>query len=159
MRKLFAPIILLLAIAGLAFAQSPGVFHFSGSSFREGTSPGITAIAAQDGLLPSITSDEAPAKPAKLSAGSGGLALLCYVQQSGGKLEAKGGYQPIAGAPIEITGTGLKLMARTDEAGYLFLALPAGQYEVKFSPFTKKIRIDKGKNTLAAIRGGKRMVD
>lgn len=158
MKRLFAPALMLLAIAGLAMAQTT-LFHFDGTAFQEGTSTGVTSISAVDGYLPSAENEKTPAKPAKLPAGSGGLALLCYVQQSGGKLTGTGGYHPIASAPVEISGPRIKLMARTDESGYLFLALPAGQYEVKYAPFSKKIRIEKGKNTLAAIRGGKRMVD
>lgn len=157
MKRLFVPV-LLLAIAGLAMAQE-AQFHFDGTAFQEGTLPGITSISAVDGYLPSAENEQAPAKPAKLPAGSGGLALLCYVQQSGGKLTGAGEYQPIAGAPIEVSGTRIKIVVRTDETGYLFLALPVGQYEVKYAPFSKKIRIEKGKNTLAAIRGGKRMID
>jgi hypothetical protein len=158
MKKLPALIYMVLAIAMPAMGQSPGLFHFTGTSFQEGAGSGAAPISVQDGFLPA-TANKVPAKAVKLPSGSGGIALLCYVQKSGGKMGSKGGYDPIVGAPIEVNGEGMKFMARTDESGYLFLALPAGQYEIKFSPFAQKIRIDKGKNTLTAIRGGKRMVD
>lgn len=158
--KLLAIIVaLLIASVGIVMAQPPTTFHFTGMEFKDGAGQGVASLVAPEGFLPSRGGEDTPAPAAKLPAGSGGLALLCYVQTSGGKAEGRPGYQPLAGVPIEIYGKNLKLMARTNDSGYLFLALPAGQYEIKFSAFSKKIRIDKGKNTLAALRGGKRMVD
>lgn len=51
MKRLFAPILMLLAIAGLAMAQTT-LFHFDGTAFQEGASTGVTSISAVDGYLP-----------------------------------------------------------------------------------------------------------
>lgn len=160
MKLLMTAFLAVFAVGCTAPAQGTGIFHFTGTDFKEGAGSDAASIAIRDGYLPAIRNGVPhAATKAELPAGHGGLALLCYVQTSGGKVGSKAGYLPLVEAPIEITGNGMQISARTNEAGYLFLSLPAGHYEVRFSAFKQNIRIDKGKNTLAALRGGKRMVD
>jgi hypothetical protein len=134
-------------------------YYFTGKEFLEGISPGAVSVNIQESYLPFVQAGEGNPRVAKLPEGSGGLALFCYVQSAGGKLKSSNGYLPISGAPVEIIGGGLKLAVRADEHGYVILALPPGQYELRLLGFSRKVKLEKGKNALAAIRGGKRMVD
>ena len=161
MLRRFAMLLLMLSMSPFGFASmaraAGNSYYFTGKEFLEGLSPGAVSVNLQDGYLPFVQAGEG--RIAKLPEGAGGLALLCYVQFAGGKLKSNNGYLPISGAPVEIIGGGLKLVVRADEHGYVVLALPPGQYEVRLLGFSRKVKLEKGKNALAAIRGGKRMVD
>ena len=161
MLRRFAMLVLMLSMTPFGFASmaraAGNSYYFTGKEFLEGLSPGAVSVNLQDGYLPFVQAGEG--RIAKLPEGAGGLALLCYVQFAGGKLKSNNGYLPISGAPVEIIGGGLKLVVRADEHGYVVLALPPGQYEVRLLGFSRKVKLEKGKNALAAIRGGKRMVD
>jgi hypothetical protein len=65
----------------------------------------------------------------------------------------------MSGAAVTVRGIAVTLAARTDAAGYLFLALPPGSYQFIFSGFSKRVVVEAGKTAVAALRGGKRMVD
>ena len=134
------------------------IYSFNGKDFDEAEMPGTAAVALRDGYLPAVASGNTPRED-RLPNGTGGLALFCYIQSAGGKLKPQRGFTPMSGVVVEIAGKEFNLAARTDSAGYLILALPPGDYEVRIPNFSRKVRIGKGKNTLVAIRGGKRMVD
>jgi hypothetical protein len=131
-------------------------FVFDGSGFAKGTGSG--AILVRDGYLPApsgaLASREDP-----LPEGTGAVALFCYQQRSGGKLRSHAGFAPLAGVAATVSGSSLTLAARTDASGYLVLALPPGNYDVRLFGFTKKVTLENGKTALVAVRGGKRMVD
>ena len=145
----------------MANGEKPSMWHvysFNGKDFGEAEVPGTAAIALREGYLPAVASANAPRED-RLPTATGGLALFCYIQSAGGKLKPQRGFIPMSGVVVEIAGKEFNLAARTDSAGYLILALPPGDYEVRIPNFSRKVRIEKGKNTLVAIRGGKRMVD
>ena len=163
MLRRVATLLLMLSITPFGFASmaraAGNSYYFTGKEFLEGLSPGAVSVNVQESYLPFVQAGGGNPKLAKLPEGTGGLALLCYVQSAGGKFKSGNGYLPISGAPVEIIGGGLKLAARADEHGYVVLALPPGQYEVRLPGFSRKVKLEKGKNALVAIRGGKRMVD
>jgi hypothetical protein len=155
MRLLF---LLGIFLSTTAFGAAGGwhSFRFDGSGFAEGSGKG--AILVRDGYLPVQAADGAPRED-PLPAGTGAVALLCYQQVSGGKLQSQAGYRAIPGAALSVHGAAVTLAARVDAGGYLILALPAGSYEFKAFGFTKRVNVVQGKNALVSIRGGKRMVD
>jgi hypothetical protein len=163
MLRRVATLLFVLSMTPFGFAsmtQAAGnSYYFTGKEFLEGLSPGAVSVNVQDGYLPFVQAGEGIPRIAKLPEGTGGLALFCFVQSAGGKLKSGNGYLPISGAPVEIVGGGLKLAVRADENGYVVLALPPGQYEVRLPGFSRKVKLEKGRNALVAIRGGKRMVD
>lgn len=159
MEKILLSLLWLMACTGIAPAQTTAAsFHFNGTSFQAGTAAGVPSVIADNGYLPYLDHGAVAATPAKLPAGSGGLVVLCHVQSAGGKVKS-GGYGPIAGAAIEVRSARINLLLRSDTSGFLIMALPAGDYELRFAGYAKKVRIDRERNTLMAIRGGKRMVD
>lgn len=152
---------LLEGALAVAAGEKPQLWHaysFNGKDFGEAEVPGTAAIALREGYLPVVVTDNAPRED-RLPKGTGSLALFCFIQSAGGKLKPQRGVIPMGGVVVEVVGKGLNLAARTDSAGYLILALPPGDYEVRMSSFSRKVRLEKGKNALVAIRGGKRMVD
>ena len=145
----------------MAFGQKSTLwqmYSFNGKDFSKAEIPGTAAIALRDGYLPVVVTDDTPRED-RLPKGTGSLALFCFIQSAGGKLKPQRGFIPMGGVVVEVVGKGLNLAGRTDSAGYIILALPPGDYEVRVSSFSRKVRVEKGKNVLVAIRGGKRMVD
>lgn len=145
----------------MANGEKPSMWHvysFNGKDFGEAEVPGTAAIALREGYLPVVVTDNSPRED-RLPKGTGSLALFCFIQSAGGKLKPQRGAIPMSGVVVEVVGKGGVLAGRTDSAGYLILALPPGDYEVRMSGFSRKVRVEKGKNALVAIRGGKRMVD
>ncbi len=166
MIKLARTFLLILAVplASLSYGEGDGMrgwqkYHFDGKEFREGAASAGGTVFRRDGHLPVIqTGDEVPQEE-KLPAGTGGVVGLCYIQTAGGKVQSHGGFVSLAGAAVEIRNGERKMAIRTDGGGYAVLALPAGEYELRVQGFSRKIRIEKGKTSFAAIRAGKRMVD
>jgi hypothetical protein len=163
MLRRVAAVLLMLSMTPLGFVSmtraAGSSYYFTGKEFIEGLSPGAVSVNVQESYLPFVQAGEGAPRIAKLPEGAAGLALLCYVQSAGGKLKSDNGYLPICGAPVEIIGGAFKLAVRADEHGYVVLALPPGQYEVRLLGFSRKVKLEKGRNALVAIRGGKRMVD
>jgi hypothetical protein len=118
-----------------------------------------THLRVRDGYVPILSSGGALPAEAPLPAGMGALAGVCYVQSSGGKLRDASGYLPLAGAVVEVSGGTRKLAVRADREGYFLLSLPAGEYTVQVAGFSYRVTVEKGKTSLVALRGGKRMVD
>lgn len=147
-----------LAVAAGEKPPSWHAYSFNGKDFGETEIPGTAAIALSEGYLPVVVTGNTPHED-RLPKGTGGLALFCFIQSAGGKLKPQRGVMPMSGVVVEVAGKGLHLAGRTDSAGYLILALPPGDYEVRMSSFSRKVRVEKGKNALVAIRSGKRMVD
>ena len=150
---------LLVAVPGssCAGAASPWQsFAFDGKAFVRGMGDG--AVLVRDGYLPVPAGAGAPRED-RLPDGMGAVALFCFRQSSGGKLRAHGALAPMAGVAITVSGSSLDLAARTDASGYLILALPPGNYELRLAGFAAKVTVASGKTALAAVRGGKRMVD
>ena len=148
-----------LATSGLSTAGATSSWQtlgFDGNSFLQGGSAGV--ILVRDGYLP-VPKGLGQLLEDPLPAGTGAVALYCYVQSSGGKLRRHAGFLPIAGGAVTVGGHALTLAARTDDNGYLILALPSGSYDLRLFGFTRKVTVEAGKTALVAIRGGKRMVD
>ena len=132
-------------------------YAFAGGQFREVPPPG--EIQLRDGYLPFRSYSGLPLREERLPEGTGGIAGICYLQVTGGKLRSAAGSFPLAGEVIEIRGNNLTMAVRADEAGYFLVALPPAAYELRWRNFTRKVTVAKGKTTLVALRGGKRMVD
>jgi hypothetical protein len=147
-----------LLLSSLVWAEGPAFksLLFDGSSFKEARGEG--AVLVRDGLLPQVAEDAAPRED-PLPPGTGAAVLLCYRQTSGGKLRPHSPMAPMPGVAVTVRGTSVTLAARTNAAGYLILALPPGSYEFKGFGFSKRVVVEAGKTALAALRGGKRMVD
>ena len=143
-----------LSVAGAA--SSWQTFGFDGKAFQKGAGGG--AIQVRDGYLPVPAGATAP-RGEPLPNGTGALALLCFLQSSGGKLKPQASISPMAGVAVTVTGNSQTRAGRTDASGYLILALPPGSYEVHLFGFSKKVSVEIGKTALVAMRGGKRMVD
>ncbi|MBJ6723485.1 peptidase associated/transthyretin-like domain-containing protein [Geomesophilobacter sediminis] len=131
-------------------------YFFDGQSFREGKGEG--GVLVKDYRLP-VPVGEGAVREDPLPANTGAVALLCYLQSGGGKLKRQPRVIPIAGVAVQLQGGSISLAARTDVAGYLILALPPGNYTIRLGSFEKAVVIERGKTTLASLRGGKRMVD
>jgi hypothetical protein len=158
MRLLFL-LSILFSASGLACAGAASgwqSFGFDGSGFVKGSVS--AAIMVRDGYLP-VPAGALPPVEDKLPDRTGAVALLCFQQHAGGKLQSQVGFAPMAGVAVTLGGRSLTLAARTDASGYLILALPPGKYELRLFGFMKKVVVDSGKTALVAMRGGKRMVD
>ena len=163
MMRQVVTVLIALSLVPLGFgpvARAAGnIYYFNGREFLAGKHPDVASIFIQDGYLPFVQSGEEASRAARLPDGTGGLVLLCYVQSAGGKIKSSNSYLPIGGAPVEITGEMGRLAVRADQNGYVVLAIPSGLYEARLMGMSRKVKIEKGKNALLAIRGGKRMVD
>lgn len=153
---------LLLLLCMIVMACGPSyagpawqTFVFDGNNFASGD--GSRAIMTRDGYLP-VPASAAPRED-QLPDGTGAVAVLCYQQRSGGKLRSHAAIVPLAGGAVTIRGKSLTVAGRCDESGYLILALPPGTYQLQFARFTKTVTVEKGKTSLVAFRGSKRMVD
>jgi hypothetical protein len=133
--------------------------RFDGTGFRTGTGAGTMPIMVRDGYYP-VPGDTAGNVPEeKLPAGFGAIAGFCYLHSAGGKLRDMSGYAPLARMNVEISGANSHATIVTDDRGYFVLALPPGEYQVKVRSFIRSVVIEKGKTSLVAVRGGKRMGD
>ena len=148
-----------LTASGLSSALAASSWQsvgFDGSGFQQGAVAG--AILVRDGYLP-VAKGAGQLLEDPLPGGTGAVALYCYLQSSGGKLRRHAGFLPIVGCAVTVGGQALTLAARSDENGYLILALPPGSYDLHLFGITRKVTVELGKTALVAIRGGKRMVD
>jgi hypothetical protein len=128
-------------------------FAFNGREFHETAQPAKTTIHLKNGCLPDIVAGDQAPREDLLPEGTGGVAGLCYLDAPGGKQKVAGGYVPLPGASIELSKGKWRMAVRADAQGYFVLALPPGDYEIKLYGFSGTFRIEKGKNTLVAIRG------
>lgn len=134
-------------------------YYFDGSQFREEGTAGQPAIATRTGYYPKLLAAGASGTSIPLPAGTGALAGICYLQQSGGKLRNASGSIPLAGPPVTVRGAGIDRESRCDEQGFFSLALPPGRYEVRGGADARSVTVESDKTTLTTLRGGKRMVD
>jgi hypothetical protein len=158
MRQSLLLVVLLLA-CGTCYAGAASswqMWGFDGSAFVKDGPGG--PILVRDGYLP-VPGGASLQREDPLPQGTGAVALFCYQQRSGGKLRNQGALAPMPGLALTVKSRSLMLAARTDENGYLILALPPGKYELQLAGLTKTVTVEKGKTSLAALRGGKRMVD
>ena len=164
----FIGVFLLMVVAAAAagaMGQRPSAnsrwqpFHFDGAAFRPGEGTGTATVQLREGYLPVIRHGGSPVPEQRLQGENGALALFCYMQTAGGKLRDAGGFLPMEGLPLRITGEQREIPATTGGHGFLVMELPPGEYEVSAQGMSRSVRVEKGKSSLIAIRGGKRMVD
>ena len=151
-----------LPAVGLPMGSRPvdsRTMYFDGSVFREGKTAGQPAIATRIGHYPQLLQDGSSREAVPLPSGTGALAGICYIQQSGSKLGSHPAFLPRPGMPVNVSGTGVEREARCDEHGFFSLALPAGRYNVRSGADSRAVTIEQDKTTLIPLRGGKRMVD
>jgi hypothetical protein len=134
-------------------------FHFDGSGFRPGTAGGAATVLMRDGYLPLIQVNGESPREERLPEGTGAMAGFCYLQAAGGKLQERSGSIPLAGLAVTLHGGAGQVAATTGAGGFFVIALPPGDYKVQAAGFTGKVTVEKGKTSLVAIRGGKRLVD
>ncbi len=147
---------------GLPMGSRPDdgrTMYFDGSAFREGTGAGRPAIATRIGRYPRLLQDGPSGEAAPLPAGTGAVAGICYIQQSGGKLGTRPAILPRPGIQVTVRGTGIEMQTSCDGQGFFSLALPPGRYEVSSGADSRPVTIEPDKTTLTPLRGGKRMVD
>ena len=137
-------------------------YHFDGSAFVPGpATDGRAFVAVQEKVQPAVLA--APTEELAQTAlpeGSGAIAGICYLQNSGGKLGSSSGFKPYPRVPLLISSAGKQLVTvQTDDHGYFVVVLPAGTYAVGSPPFTVEITVERGITTLVPLRAGKRMVD
>ena len=102
-------------------------YYFDGSQFREGASPDQPAIATRTGQYPHLLGAGGSGQASPLPAGTGALAGICFIQQSGGKLGSKPAFLPRPGITVTVRGTDAVREARCDGHGFFSLALPPGR--------------------------------
>lgn len=132
---------------------------FNGREFTSERNPGVPSLYQRPGFLPVISTAEGCSREDRLPSGMGGLAVLCYIQTEGGKMASSKGYLPCASAAIEIRGGEQRMVVRADDGGYVVLSLPEGEYTVVCQAVSRKVRIERLKTAVIALRAGKRMVD
>ena len=148
--------------AGKRPADVWNYYHFDGAAFTSGpTVDGSTFVAVRENVRPVILmSQTAPIEREKLPEGTGAIAGICYLQSSGGKLAAGGGFKPFPRVTVLISSGGKQLVTvQTDDHGYFVVVLPAGTYTIGSGPLTVGITVERGITTLVPLRSGKRMVD
>ncbi|RII26623.1 MAG: hypothetical protein CXR31_09405 [Geobacter sp.] len=133
-------------------------FAFNGRDFQETSSPKKLSIHLKNGYLPDIVPAGKFPREDTLPEGTGGVAGICYIETVGGK-NKRGDYTPLSGAVIELSKGDWRMAARADAQGYFVLALPPGEYELKLFGFSGRFRVERGKNALVAVRGGKRAAE
>lgn len=163
-RTIIAALVASLTIpaAGLPMGSRPDdsrTMHFDGSAFREGNIVGQPAVATRIGHFPQLLQEGSPREIRPLPPGTGALAGICYIQQSGGKLGSHPTFLPRSDMPVTVRGAGVEKETRCDGNGFFSLALPPGRYEVRSSADSGTVTIELDKTTLIPLRGGKRMVD
>lgn len=163
-KHLFTPTLLVTLLiggtmTGHSAAEDWRSFYFDGNGFREGKEAGAVAILVREGRIPLVATGEKRPTDVPLPAGTGAVAGICYLQKAGGKLRSSSGFVPLSGAVVEFDDGNRKFAVRSDGRGYFLCVLPAAEYDVRMSGFTRKLRIETGKTELIAFRGGKRMVD
>lgn len=153
---------LIIPAAGLPMGSRPDdsrTMHFDGSAFREGNIVGQPAVATRIGHYPQLLQEGSPREIRPLPPGTGALAGICYIQQSGGKLGSHPTFLPRSDMPVTVRGAGVEKEIHCDGNGFFSLALPPGRYEVRSGAYSGTVTIELDKTTLIPLRGGKRMVD
>jgi hypothetical protein len=156
MRLILLAMLLTVSLPMSATASQWQRLGFDGNAFAAGA--GSAAIMVRDGYLP-VAEEAAVPREDQLPKRTGALAILCYLQQSAGKLKNHPATAPMAGVLVTVAKGSLTVAGRTDASGYFILALPPGSYQVTVLGYTKKVVVEKDKTALAAFRSGKRMVD
>lgn len=133
-------------------------FHFDGREFKAGTGTG-TVVQLRDGYLPLIRQGQEAVPEQELQGQNGAVAGLCYIQAAGGKLQDAGGVRPLAGLPLHISGDRVRTIVTTDSRGFFLVQLPPGEYDLRAGGIVHRVRVQQGKSSLLALRGGKTMVD
>lgn len=152
----------IIPAVGLPMGSRPDdsrTMHFDGSAFREEGAVGQPAIATRIGHFPQLFQEGSPREAPPLPPGTGALAGICYIQQSGGKLGSHPTFRPRPAMPVTVRGSGVEKETRCDGNGFFSLALPPGRYEVRSGADSGTVTIEPDKTTLIPLRGGKRMVD
>jgi hypothetical protein len=163
-RALIAALVasLISPAVGLPMGSRPDdsrTMYFDGSAFREGSVVGQPTIATRIGHYPQLLQEGSPGEARTLPSGTGALAGICHIQQSGGKLGSHPTFLPRPHMPVTVRGTGVEKETRCDANGFFTLALPPGRYEVRSGADSGTVTIEPDKTTLIPLRGGKRMVD
>lgn len=139
--------------------QQWAFFHFDGSTFAAGRPSTGPAVALMDGFQPVVVAPAGVPQGAKFPAGKGGVAGICYLQRSGGKLSGTASFQPAAGLQVHIVaGDRTVSSVTTDANGYFVAVLPAGRYRITAGAAIE-VTVEAGSTTLIPLRVGKRMVD
>ncbi len=153
---------LIIPTAGLSMGSRPDdsrTMYFDGSAFREENTEGQPAIATRIGHYPRLLRDGTSREAVPLPSGTGALAGICYIQQSGGKLGSHPAFLPRPDILVTVRGAGGEKETRCDGNGFFSMALPPGRYEVRSGADSSTVTIEPDKTTLVPLRGGKRMVD
>lgn len=150
-----AALFLFFTVLTAAASSSWQTVSFDGNDFTKGEGNG--AIQVRDGYIPVPGTSLQREDP--LPEGTGAVAVFCFQGRSGGKLRRQGGGVPMAGVPVTFVAPSLTLAARSDASGYVVLALPPGNYEVRGAAALRRIIVERGRTAVAALRSGKRMVD
>lgn len=151
-----------LPAVGLPMGSRPDdsrTMHFDGSAFQEGSVAGQPAITSRIGHYPQLLHEGSSKEVRALPPGTGALAGICYIQQSGGKLGSHPTFLPRSDMPVTVRGAGVEKETRCDGNGFFSLALPPGRYEVRSGADARNVTVELDKTTLIPLRGGKRMVD
>ncbi|MFZ3208659.1 MAG: hypothetical protein WA140_07470 [Geobacteraceae bacterium] len=132
-------------------------YHFDGNAFRSGKGARGATVYLKEGYLPLFGA--VGGNEAKLPEGKGVIAGICYLQTAGGKLKQGDAYIPLQNVPVEIIGASWRQTVRTTASGFFVVVPPPGDYEARLPGAIGKIGVERGKTSLLAVRGGKRMVD
>ncbi|MDD2365826.1 MAG: hypothetical protein PHN84_06640 [Desulfuromonadaceae bacterium] len=149
--------------AGKRPVDSWNYYHFDGNVFVPGSGNGGKAyLAVMDKMMPRILKASAPTTEQQhLPDDNGGVAGICYLQSTGGKLGLTAAASSrSARSNLVISSGGRKYaVVETDDDGFFALALPAGLYSISGGSVASDITVTEGKTTLTAVRTGKRVVD
>lgn len=158
--------ILLLLLTPVIFSCSSNAsswtpYLFNESGFHPSMVAPSKALWIRPGYFPYNGQDSPHASGnAKLPAGTGAVAGICYLQTSGGKIASQNMITPLPDEQItmKLIGEGV-FVTRTDDKGYFTDALYPGDYEFYCRGVKVSGKIRRGETTLIPIRGGKRMAD
>jgi hypothetical protein len=150
------------AAAGKRPPDAWSFYYFDGTAFSSGQNrDGSAFIAVKENVQPVVlASNTSHITLSTLPEGTGVIAGICYVQNSGGKLGNNSVFTPYPRVPIHISAGGKPFVTvRTDDYGYFVAVLPSGIYSVGSGPSNAEIAVERGITTLVPLRVGKRMVD
>lgn len=153
---------LAVAAAGKRPPEAWNYYHFDGTAFSSGQDAnGNAFIAVKEKVQPVVlVNASSHILQSSLPEGTGVIAGICYVQNSGEKLGYNSGFTSYPRVPIQISTGGKPFVTvRTDDYGYFVAVLPSGIYSVGSGPSNAEIAVERGITTLVPLRVGKRMVD